>query len=102
MAFIWVRLNIKIHFGSKNFIFFFNHTSRPKKQTGNIVLANFVGFLRASLSKLAGYQYIKPDLIDMDFWGKMHLKFSAVKHYDKSLVRKKMIFLNIVVEKNYI
>lgn len=48
----------------------------------------FVAFLRASLSKLAGHKYIKSDLIDMDFWAKMPLKLSAVKFYDKSLVKK--------------
>ena len=48
---------------------------------------NFVAFLRASLAKLAGYQYINPDLINMEFWSKMPLKFTAVKYYDKSLVR---------------
>lgn len=35
---------------------------------------------------MAGLHYIKPDLIDLQFWTKLPLKFSAVKHYDKSLV----------------
>ena len=48
----------------------------------------FIAFLRASLAKLSGYHYIKPDLIDLEFWSKMTLKFSAVKHYDKSLVNE--------------
>lgn len=60
--------------------------NRPRKTKGEHVPLNFVAFLRASLSKLAGNRYIQPELIDVDFWTKMPLKFSAVKFYDKSLV----------------
>lgn len=63
-------------------------TFRPKKSPGEIVPMKFVAFLRASLAKLAGNHYIAADLIDMEFWAKMPLKFSAVKFYDKSLVIK--------------
>lgn len=62
---------------------------RPKKdKKGELVPAQFVAFLRASLAKLAGNKYIRPDFIDMEFWAKMPLKFSAVKFYDKSVVNK--------------
>ena len=61
---------------------------RPRKQKGDIVPVEFVAFLRVSLSKMAGHHFIHPGLIDLEFWSKMHLKFGAVKYYDKSLVIK--------------
>ena len=64
---------------------------RPRKNKSAVVPISFVAFLRASLSKMAGHRYIQPDLIDMDFWGKMNIKFSAVKHYDKSVVKSYLI-----------
>ena len=66
-----------------------NHSNhyRPRKNKSPVVPMNFVAFLRASLSKMVGYHYLKPDLIDLDFWAKLPLKFSAVKFYDKSVVR---------------
>ena len=69
---------------------------RPRgNNKGKTVPPSFVAFLRASLAKLAGYQYINPDLINMEFWTKMPLKFTAVKYYDKSLVCKKKTFFKI-------
>ena len=56
------------------------------KTKGNVVPPKFVAFLQASLSKMAGHHYISPDLIDMEFWTEMPLKFRAIKFYDKSLV----------------
>lgn len=44
---------------------------------------------------MAGYKYVKPELIDMEFWAKMPLKWSAVKFYDKSLVKEKQNILII-------
>ena len=49
---------------------------------------------------MAGHKYIKPDIIDLEFWTKMPLKLAAVKCYDKSLViliflfYKKILLLN--------
>ena len=63
--------------------------SRPRKNKPETVPVNFVAFLRASLAKMAGHGFLKPDLIDMEFWSKMHLRFSSVKFCDKSLVKKK-------------
>ena len=59
---------------------------RPRKLKPETVPVNFVAFLRASLAKMAGHGFLKPDLIDLEFWSKMHLRFSSVKFYDKSLV----------------
>lgn len=72
------------------FFFFSIFHFRPRKQKGVIVPAAFVAFLRISLSKMAGHRFIQPDLIDLEFWTKMHLKFGAVKYYDKSLVTNKL------------
>ena len=68
-------------------------TSSRTKKKSNIpsVPANFIAFLRASLAKMAGSNYIKPELIDMEFWTKIPIKFSAVKYYDKSFVRYKTL-----------
>ena len=60
---------------------------RPRQQ-GPLVLPSFVAFLQASLAKMAGLRYIPREFIDYDFWAKMPLKFSAIQHYDKSLVSK--------------
>ena len=68
---------------------------RRQRNKHGVVSVEFVAFLRASLAKLAGLKYIKPDLIDMEFWAKMPLKFNAIKYYDKSLVIKTKQILNL-------
>lgn len=65
-----------------------NKHSRPRKNKPECVPVNFVAFLRASLAKMAGQHYIDRELIDLEFWTKMPLRFSSVKFYDKSLVRE--------------
>ena len=65
--------------------FFFKH--RPRKNQGRVVPHNFVAFLRSSLAKMAGYGYLDAKLVDLEFWTKMPLKFTAVRFYDKSVVR---------------
>ena len=74
------RLNIKFLFLTLNY--------RPRKNKPGTVPVQFVWFLRVALSKMAGHRFINPELIDLQFWAKMPLKFSAVRHYDKSLVMK--------------
>lgn len=59
---------------------------RAKKSTTPTVPKNFVAFLRSALSKMAGNKFIKPELVDMEFWNKLGIKFAAVRFYDKSLV----------------
>lgn len=69
-------------------IFFIISSYSPRKNKTPVVPSNFVAFLRASLSKMVGHKYLSPDVIDLDFWAKMPIKFSAVKYYDKSVVKK--------------
>lgn len=93
MAIFWVIKYITYHTQSfrkrscKNVLLY-----SPRKNKPGTIPVKFVGFLRAALSKMAGLHYIKPELIDLQFWTKLPLKFSAVKHYDKSLVR---FFFNV-------
>ena len=79
------------------YILFHTLHCRPRNNKPGSVPIKFVAFLRAALSKMAGYKYVRPELIDMEFWTKMPLKWSAVKFYDKSLVsikKKKKIKKN--------
>ena len=64
-----------------NITCFIFRTNKPGE-----IPSSFVAFLQASLSKMVGNQYLKRDIIDLDFWSKMSLKFCAIKNYDKSLV----------------
>lgn len=86
----------KVKWPASGYLFFLFHVFKqqknnflflsPRKNQGPIVPTKFVAFLRASLAKMAGYKYIKSELIDAEFWSKMPLKFTAVKFYDKSVV----------------
>lgn len=60
--------------------------SRTRKNKGLTVPVEFAAFLKASLSKMAGQKFLDPQLISLDFWNKLPIKFSAVKFYEKSLV----------------
>ena len=70
---------------------------RPKRSVGSTVPPKFVAFLQASLSKMAGFHYIQPELIDLNFWSKMPIKFTAIKIYDKTVVFMK----NNTIKKKY-
>ena len=75
----------------KKYTLHFTFLFRPKKNKPEAVPVKFVAFLRAALAKMAGNHFLSPELIDMDFWSKMNLRFSSVKFYDKSLVIKGLI-----------
>lgn len=43
---------------------------------------------------MVGHKYLKPELIDLNFWAKMPIKFQAIRMYDKHLVSPKLNALN--------